>query len=114
MFGMGMSEILLILALALIVIGPKKLPDLARVIGRGLGEFRRATDDIQRTIYQEAHKPLNPKEFLKDLDTVGAQVKPGPPPGSAAAEPHPETPPEPPAQEPPEGPPEAPPADRAG
>lgn len=85
MFGMGMSEILLILALALIVIGPKKLPDLARALGRGLAEFRRATDDIQRTIYQEVHKPLDPKEFLKDLQQAKAQVKPGPPPGEAAS-----------------------------
>jgi TatA/E family protein of Tat protein translocase len=78
---MGMTEILLVLALALIVIGPKKLPGLARSLGRGLAEFRRATDDLQRTIHQEVHKPLDPKQFLKDLEGAGAQVKPGPPPG---------------------------------
>lgn len=78
-----MTEILLVLALALIVIGPKKLPGLARTLGRGLAEFRKATEDIQRTIYQEVHKPLDPKEFLKDLEKGGAQVKPGPPPGEA-------------------------------
>ena len=38
MFGIGMPELLLILALALIVIGPKKLPDIARALGRGLAE----------------------------------------------------------------------------
>ena len=80
---MGMSEILLILALALIVIGPKKLPDLARALGRGLAEFRRATDDIQRTIYQEAHRPPDPKEFQRDLEKARAQTKAGPPPGEA-------------------------------
>ena len=68
MFGMGMTEILLVLALALIVIGPKKLPGLARSLGRGLAEFRRATDDLQRTIHQEVHKPLDPKQFIKDLE----------------------------------------------
>ncbi|MDF1554901.1 MAG: twin-arginine translocase TatA/TatE family subunit [Deferrisomatales bacterium] len=78
---MGMTEILLVLALALIVIGPKKLPGLARSLGRGLAEFRRATDDLQRTIHQEVHKPLDPKQFIKDLESAGAQVKPGPPPG---------------------------------
>ncbi|MGM0642639.1 MAG: twin-arginine translocase TatA/TatE family subunit, partial [Thermodesulfobacteriota bacterium] len=43
MFGLGMPEILLILALALIVIGPKRLPDLAKTLGKAMGEFKRAT-----------------------------------------------------------------------
>ena len=47
MFGMGMPEILLILAIALIVIGPKKLPDLAKSIGRALGEFKRASQELK-------------------------------------------------------------------
>lgn len=81
MFGLGMSEVLLILALALIVVGPKRLPDLARAIGKGMAEFRRATDDIQRSLYQEAHRPLDPKELQRDLEKARAQTKPGPPPG---------------------------------
>jgi len=47
MFGIGMPELLLILALALIVLGPKKLPELAKALGKGLAEFRRATDEIK-------------------------------------------------------------------
>lgn len=50
MFGMGSLEIFLILAVALIVLGPKKLPDLARSLGKALGEFRRATTDLKRSI----------------------------------------------------------------
>ena len=50
MFGMGMPEILLILAIALIVIGPKKLPDLARSLGRAVGEFKRATSDLKQSM----------------------------------------------------------------
>lgn len=50
MFGMGMPEILLILALALIVIGPKKLPDLAKAMGRAMGEFKKATNDLKSSI----------------------------------------------------------------
>ncbi|RMG91156.1 MAG: twin-arginine translocase subunit TatB, partial [Candidatus Dadabacteria bacterium] len=76
MFGMGMGEILLVLGIALIVIGPKRLPDLARALGRGLAEFRRATEDIQRTIYQEVHKPLDPQELWKDLEKARAQTRP--------------------------------------
>ena len=50
MFGIGMPEMILILALALIVIGPKKLPDLAKSLGRALGEFRKATSDLKRSM----------------------------------------------------------------
>ena len=48
MFGIGMTELLLILAVALIVLGPKKLPEMARTLGRGLAEFRLTTDDVKR------------------------------------------------------------------
>jgi len=47
MFGIGMPELLLILGLALIVLGPKKLPELAKALGKGLLEFRRATDELK-------------------------------------------------------------------
>lgn len=50
MFGMGMPEILLILAIALIVIGPKKLPDLAKSMGKAFGEFKRATQDFKQAL----------------------------------------------------------------
>jgi TatA/E family protein of Tat protein translocase len=50
MFGLGMTEILVILAVALIVVGPGKLPDLARSLGRGIAEFRRATQEIKDSI----------------------------------------------------------------
>ena len=52
MFGIGMPELLLILALALIVLGPKKLPELARALGKGMAEFRRATDELKEEFRQ--------------------------------------------------------------
>lgn len=50
MFGMGMPEILLILAIALIVLGPKKLPEIAKSLGRGIAEFKKATQDFKQGI----------------------------------------------------------------
>jgi len=50
MFGIGMPEVLLILAVALIVIGPKKLPDLAKSLGRAIGEFKKATHEFKESI----------------------------------------------------------------
>lgn len=53
MFGISIWEMLLLLAVALIVFGPEKLPELTKSLGRVLGEFRRATTDIKQTIETE-------------------------------------------------------------
>lgn len=54
MFGsLGLPEILFILVLALLVFGPRRLPEVGRTIGKALGEFRRATGDLKRTFDQE-------------------------------------------------------------
>ena len=50
MFGIGMTEMILIAALALVILGPKKLPGLARSLGKGFAEFKRATNDLKSTI----------------------------------------------------------------
>ena len=51
--SLGLPEILFILVLALLVFGPKRLPKVGRTLGRALGEFRRATSDLKRTIDRE-------------------------------------------------------------
>jgi TatA/E family protein of Tat protein translocase len=50
MFGMGMSEILIICAVALLVFGPQQLPEMAKKIAKGLKEVRKASDDLKRSI----------------------------------------------------------------
>ncbi|WP_027180509.1 Sec-independent protein translocase protein TatB [Maridesulfovibrio bastinii] len=53
MFGIGSTELIIILVVALIVIGPQKLPDLMRTLGKGLSEFRNMSNDVKRTLDQE-------------------------------------------------------------
>ncbi len=70
MFGLGMPEILLILAIALIVIGPQKLPELAKTLGRAMGEFKRSAQDLKRAIDIEStvNDPVPPpSKKVKDI-----------------------------------------------
>jgi TatA/E family protein of Tat protein translocase len=71
MFGIGMPELLLILVVALVIFGPKKLPDLARSMGRALNEFKRATRDLKDTIDIED----DVKDIRKPFDDAGADLK---------------------------------------
>lgn len=57
MFGLGFAEILVILVVALLVFGPDRLPELARSLGRGLAEFRRASTDLRRSVMESNEEP---------------------------------------------------------
>lgn len=66
MFGLGLSEIIFIAMLALIVVGPKKLPALLQAAGKGFGEFKRALDDIQKSVYESAN-PKDQSDYIEKL-----------------------------------------------
>ena len=53
MFGLGLPEIIVIFIIALLVFGPKKLPDLGKSIGRAMAEFKKASDDFQESVRSE-------------------------------------------------------------
>ncbi|HIF94687.1 MAG TPA: twin-arginine translocase TatA/TatE family subunit [Myxococcales bacterium] len=93
MFGIGPMELMAILVVALLVFGPKRIPELARTMGRGLAEFRRASNDLRQSLAldelerdlrqdptrnQTIHRPENnlsdpsqdrPSQAGDDLDT---------------------------------------------
>jgi Tat protein translocase TatB subunit len=53
MFGIGLPELILIMAVALIVVGPEKLPELAKALGRGIVELKKAASSLKETLEEE-------------------------------------------------------------
>lgn len=80
MFGIGMTELIVIFAIALIVLGPKRLPELARSLGRGIAEFRRASLDLRREFMDASEEA---RIVPPQLGDAGAAAKPAGPPEQA-------------------------------
>ena len=66
--GLGSTELIFILVVALIFFGPRKLPQLARTMGKGLSEFRKASDDFKRTWEREVALESSRAEVSSILD----------------------------------------------
>lgn len=66
MFGIGGTELVLILLFAFIIFGPDKLPAIGRTIGRAMRQFKNAQDEMNKVIKTEVYDPLNDQDPLKN------------------------------------------------
>jgi sec-independent protein translocase protein TatA len=78
MGSLGLPEIIFILVLALLIFGPKRLPEIGRTLGKGMAEFRKATNDLKNTITTELsieeEQPARPRRV--DLASVAPIITP--------------------------------------
>jgi sec-independent protein translocase protein TatB len=72
MFGIGTTEILVILLIALLILGPKEIPKIARTLGRTMREFQRAKDELRHTINSEID---DEEENIKPLENKTEEKK---------------------------------------
>jgi len=86
MFGsVGIPELIMIFIVALLLFGPKKLPEIGRSLGKALGEFKRATNDLQHSLEEE----VAADELRQTKRELDAAIKPE---GTAAAQSQPAAP----------------------
>ena len=86
MFGsLGMPELIVIFVIALVVFGPRKLPELGRSLGRGIAEFKKATNELQHTLEQEIQ--ADEERTKTAATTIDTAVQEGPPRAADAAPP---------------------------
>lgn len=78
MFGIGPMELVVIVVVALLIFGPQRLPEFARTLGKGLAEFRRASNDLRQTLALD--------ELQNDLRKTANQLTSPPPPVARPAQ----------------------------
>ncbi|MET0152898.1 MAG: Sec-independent protein translocase protein TatB [Candidatus Binatia bacterium] len=84
MFNVGMPELVVILAVALIVLGPKRLPEVARALGKAMAEFRKATsgltqelDNARAMLEEEARRAAEPLPKIAPASGIEPKSAPG-------------------------------------
>ena len=70
MFGLGIGELLVIFVIALVVFGPKKLPEIGRSVGRAMAEFKKASQEFQESMREEM-KEVEKTAQLDELKKIG-------------------------------------------
>jgi sec-independent protein translocase protein TatA len=86
MFGsIGMPELIIILVIALIIFGPRKLPELGRSLGKSIGEFKRASNELRSTLEEE----IRIEEQRERTTTAAAATPPSPTPPPVVEQPTP-------------------------
>jgi len=79
MFGLGVPEIIFILLLALLIFGPKKLPEIGRTLGKGMSEFRKASNELTRSLNAELaldETPVPPQVRASRPTPVATEPRP--------------------------------------
>jgi sec-independent protein translocase protein TatB len=81
MFGLGFGEIVIILVLALVLLGPQKLPEVAKQLGKGLRDFKKASDDLKGQFEKEFYADERRAERARIAPPTASAPVPAAPPG---------------------------------
>jgi TatA/E family protein of Tat protein translocase len=71
----GMQELIIIFVIALIVFGPRKLPQLGKSLGRSIAEFKRASNELRNTLEDEIRVEETKKEIMEPIETLSKEAK---------------------------------------
>ena len=83
--SVGMPELIIILVIALIIFGPRKLPELGRSLGKSIGEFRKASNELKSTLEDEIRLEEQKEQRAKmEAEQASAVAAAAPPPPAAA------------------------------
>ncbi len=75
MWNLGFPELLIIFVVALVIFGPRKLPELGRSLGKGLSEFKRASNELKRTWEDEVEAVKHEVDVQKEeLNKIGTDL----------------------------------------